>query len=167
MEGPVGFAQFPSLTAEENGTGTKTFLLTLPLRRWNIKIKEIWTFITRKISHNNKTQSDMQKKYKTAQHIQYKNPLQIHFSTARILWHLLPSWVLGEASVGLRYQLSLYVKLTDRLNTRKLKQTQAPCLMWNIIKQSWAHRPHARFPLRSSGSNPHWLKMNIYWQLNL
>lgn len=52
--------------------------------------------------------------------------------------------------------------VTDRLNTRKVKQTQAPCSMWNTVKHSWAHRPHAKFPLGSSGSNPHCLVKDEY-----
>lgn len=51
---------------------------------------------------------------------------------------------------GTEVPLGLYIKVTDRLSTRMLKQNQASCSVWNRVKQSWACGPHTKFPLDTS-----------------
>lgn len=54
----------------------------------------------------------------------------------------LSSW-LGFSRIEV--PLSLYVKVTDGLGTRTLKQNQASCSVWNRVQQSWACGPHTKF----------------------
>lgn len=78
----------------------------------------------------------------------YKNkPFVVNSQEALKSVISLSSW-LGFS--GIEVPLSLYVKVTDRLGIRTLKQNQASCSVWNRVKQSWERRPHTKFPLDTS-----------------